>query len=62
MIELHDVTKRYGPTVAGTAGITLYELSTQSASLEHAFMELTRDASEYHASGHTATALEGAAA
>ena len=29
------------------AGITLYELSPQSASLEEAFMELTRDAAEY---------------
>jgi ABC-2 type transport system ATP-binding protein len=41
--------------VAGTAGITLYELSTQSASLEEAFMELTRDAAEY-------TTTRGAAA
>ena len=42
-----------GPTardigiVAGSAGITLYELSPQSASLEEAFMELTRDATQY---------------
>ena len=41
--------------VAGTAGITLYELSPQSASLEEAFMELTRDAAEY-------TTTRGAAA
>ena len=33
--------------VAGAAGITLYELSSRSASLEEAFMELTRDAAEY---------------
>jgi len=33
--------------LAGDAGITLYELSPQSASLEEAFMELTRDAAEY---------------
>jgi ABC-2 type transport system ATP-binding protein len=33
--------------VAGDAGITLYELSPRSASLEEAFMELTRDAAEY---------------
>jgi ABC-2 type transport system ATP-binding protein len=33
--------------VAGAAGITLYELSSHSASLEEAFMELTRDAAEY---------------
>jgi ABC-2 type transport system ATP-binding protein len=41
--------------VAGTAGITLYELSPHSASLEEAFMELTRNAAEY-------TATRGAAA
>ena len=41
--------------VAGTAGITLYELSPQSASLEEAFMELTRDTAEY-------TTTRGAAA
>lgn len=41
--------------VAGAAGITLYELSPQSASLEEAFMELTRDAAEY-------TTTRGAAA
>ncbi len=36
---------------AGTAGITLYELSSHTASLENAFMELTRDASEYTTTG-----------
>ena len=41
--------------VAGSAGITLYELSPHSASLEEAFMELTRDAAEY-------TTTRGAAA
>jgi ABC-2 type transport system ATP-binding protein len=48
--------------IAGAAGITLYELSPRSASLEEAFMELTRDASEYHAGGHLATTSRGAAA
>ena len=33
--------------VAGAAGITLYELSSHSASLEEAFMQLTRDAAQY---------------
>ena len=47
--------------VAAGAGITLYELSPRTASLEEAFMELTRDASEYHAGG-TVPATEGAAA
>jgi ABC-2 type transport system ATP-binding protein len=48
--------------VAGNAGITLYELSPRHASLEEAFMELTRDASEYHAGGELAIAHEGVAA
>jgi ABC-2 type transport system ATP-binding protein len=47
-------------SAAGSAGITLYELSTHQASLEEAFMELTRDASEYHAGGELVTASSGA--
>jgi ABC-2 type transport system ATP-binding protein len=35
--------------LAGASGIYLHELSPQMASLEDAFMELTRDAVEYHA-------------
>lgn len=35
--------------IAAQAAITLYELSPQQASLEQAFMELTQDAVEYHA-------------
>lgn len=56
-MDAHDVG-----IVAGTAGITLYELSQQSASLEQAFMDLTRDASEYHAGGDLVTMSQGAAA
>jgi len=37
-------------TRAATAGITLYELAVQQASLEEAFMELTHDDVEYHGS------------
>jgi ABC-2 type transport system ATP-binding protein len=48
--------------VAGAAGITLYELSSRSASLEEAFMELTRNASEYHAGGELVASNQGAAA
>jgi ABC-2 type transport system ATP-binding protein len=40
--------------VAGAAGITLYELSPRSASLEDAFFELTRDATEYKTRGAAA--------
>jgi ABC-2 type transport system ATP-binding protein len=46
---------------AGAAGITLYELSPHHASLEEAFMELTRDASEYHAADVLVGAHHGAA-
>jgi ABC-2 type transport system ATP-binding protein len=34
--------------LAASAGLVLHELSQQSASLEEAFMELTRDAVEFH--------------
>jgi ABC-2 type transport system ATP-binding protein len=48
------LTARQVGTIAGAAGITLYELSTHSASLEEAFMELTRDAVEYTTRGAAA--------
>jgi ABC-2 type transport system ATP-binding protein len=38
-----------GRTAAGH-GITLFELTPRTVSLEAAFMELTRDAVEYHSS------------
>lgn len=41
------MTARDVGAVAGSGGITLFELSPQSASLEEAFMELTRDAAQY---------------
>jgi ABC-2 type transport system ATP-binding protein len=34
-------------TLAANAGITLYELSRQEASLEEAFMEMTRESVDY---------------
>jgi ABC-2 type transport system ATP-binding protein len=40
---------------AAAAGLVLHELSPQEASLEEAFMELTRDAVEYHATSELAT-------
>ena len=40
--------------VAGTAGITLFEVSNHRASLGEAFMELTRDAVEYATRGAAA--------
>ncbi len=38
---------------AYAAGVRLHELSTHRASLEQAFMELTADSVEYHATGQT---------
>jgi len=37
--------------LAAAGGLALHELTPQRASLEEAFMELTRDSVEYHASG-----------
>jgi ABC-2 type transport system ATP-binding protein len=45
--------------IAGAAGVTLYELSPQSASLEEAFMELTRDAAEYRSGADGAASASG---
>jgi ABC-2 type transport system ATP-binding protein len=45
--------------IAGAAGVTLYELSPQSASLEEAFMELTRDAAEYRSGADGAASAGG---
>ncbi|CAB4737263.1 unannotated protein [freshwater metagenome] len=44
---------------AARAAITLYELTKVEASLEEAFMEMTRDSSQYHA-GIAPTAMAGA--
>lgn len=49
-------------TRAAAAGLVLYELSPVQASLEEAFMELTRDAVEYRAPGRRPTGRQGIAA
>ena len=54
-LAVEGLTARDIGILAGEAGITLYELAPQAASLEEAFMALTRDAAEY-------TAHQGAAA
>jgi ABC-2 type transport system ATP-binding protein len=46
-------TQEVGIIAAG-GGITLYELSRQEASLEEAFMEMTRGSAEYLANPHAA--------
>ena len=43
-------------TAAGAAGIPLFELANQHTSLEEAFMEMTHDAVEYHATADVAVA------
>ena len=53
-LHVSGATARDVGMAAGAAGITLYELSPRSASLEEAFMELTRDAAEYTTRGAAA--------
>jgi ABC-2 type transport system ATP-binding protein len=50
-LTVTGATARDIGVVAGAAGITLYELAPRSASLEEAFMELTRDAAQYTTRG-----------
>jgi ABC-2 type transport system ATP-binding protein len=48
-LEVTGMTTDQVGTVAGAAGITLLELAAQQASLEEAFLDMTRDAVEYRA-------------
>jgi ABC-2 type transport system ATP-binding protein len=49
-------------TIAASAGIALHELTPRTASLEEAYMELTRDSAEYHTHRDLVAASQGAAA
>jgi ABC-2 type transport system ATP-binding protein len=49
ILSIKDMESRDVGIVAAGAGLTLYELSTQRASLEDAFMELTHEQAEYRA-------------
>ena len=60
VVEVRGLGSERVGTIAAANGIVLYELSPQRASLEEAFMELTRDAVEFHAD--TATNPESKAA
>lgn len=62
MLIVTGVEARDVGVVAGAAGITLYELSNHRASLEEAFLELTREASDYHAGDTPIGAHRGEAA
>jgi ABC-2 type transport system ATP-binding protein len=60
VVEIRGLGSEQVGATAAEHGIVLYELSPQRASLEEAFMELTRDAVEFHAD--TATNPESKAA
>ncbi len=47
--EIHGLDSEQVGEIAAKHGIVLHELTPQRASLEEAFMELTRDAVEFHA-------------
>ncbi|MDQ6775233.1 MAG: ATP-binding cassette domain-containing protein [Actinomycetota bacterium] len=47
-IEIRGLSSEQVGTIAAENGIVLYELTSQRASLEEAFMELTRDSLEFH--------------
>jgi len=49
-LSIQGLESRDVGTLAAGAGLTLYELSTQRASLEDAFMELTHEHAEYRGS------------
>jgi ABC-2 type transport system ATP-binding protein len=48
-LEVHGLTAEQVGDVAATAGIALHELTPQQASLEEAFMNLTKDEVEFGA-------------
>jgi ABC-2 type transport system ATP-binding protein len=56
VLELSGLASQQIGTAASAAGLTLYELAPRQASLEEAFMDLTRDAVEYQS---THLAVEG---
>jgi ABC-2 type transport system ATP-binding protein len=49
-LQVEGVTTDQVGVAAGAAGVTLLELSAEQTSLEEAFMDLTKDAVEYHGS------------
>jgi ABC-2 type transport system ATP-binding protein len=63
VLEVHGLSSERIGEIAMRAGIVLHELTPMTASLEEAFMRLTRDAVEYHAAAPPAAAddLEDAA-
>jgi ABC-2 type transport system ATP-binding protein len=62
VIEIYGLECEQVGKLAAEHGIVLYELTPQRASLEEAFMELTRDSIEFHAEEPATAEPEGAAA
>jgi len=60
-LQVTGVSAREIGLKAAEHGIPLFELTSKAVSLEEAFMELTRDAVEYHGST-TGTETSGSAA
>ena len=58
VVEVHGLSSEQMGTIAAEHRIVLYELSPQTASLEEAFMELTRDSVEFHASADSTESAE----
>jgi ABC-2 type transport system ATP-binding protein len=62
LLEIEGLTAAQIGTAAAANDVVLHELAARQASLEEAFMELTRDELEFHATTHASDALEGALA
>jgi ABC-2 type transport system ATP-binding protein len=52
VLDVHGLAAERIGQLAFDSGIVLYELTAQKASLEEAYMDMTRDSVEYHASTH----------
>ncbi|MEC3979675.1 ABC transporter ATP-binding protein [Amycolatopsis sp. H20-H5] len=59
VLEVTGLTPAQIGDRALAAGIAVHELTSRQASLEEAFMELTKDAVEYHASSELVSAAKG---
>jgi ABC-2 type transport system ATP-binding protein len=59
-LEVEGLTSDQIGTIAGQAGLTLYELATTGASLEEAYMTLTESSVDYRSSASATTSANGA--
>ncbi|MFE0751383.1 ABC transporter ATP-binding protein [Gordonia sp. NPDC058843] len=59
VMRVPDTTTDHVGDLAAAAGITLHELSAESASLEEVFMSMTAHAVDYTAADHTAGSKQG---